>query len=326
MVPNRRRFIAISAAVLGLAAGMPGRPARAEGALLHRWSGTALGAEASILLYHFDAAEARALFAACIDEIERLEAVFSLYRADSAVTALNRAGRLDAPPLDLIHLLHESRRFSELSGGAFDITVQPLWALHARPGRPRTKDIAASRALVDYRGIEISGGRIAFARPGMAITMNGIAQGYITDRVSELLRARGMGQVLVNLGEIRALGPHPSGRPWRVALERPPGLDGAAPELDLSNGAVATSAAHGHWFDEADGRNHLFDPASGMSPRHYASVSVVAPSATTADALSTALSILPPAHAGNLLARAAPATAYVTEWGGAAREVMPDPA
>lgn len=316
-VLSRRRFIAISAAALGLTASpmvgsLVGSVARAaEGENFHRWKGAALGADASILLYHPDAGRAQALLAECVREIARLEAVFSLYRADSALSRLNREGGLDAPPLDLVQLLSESRHFSHLSAGAFDVSVQPLWALHARyrvaGEAPDGDEIAAARALVDYRNIEISGSRIAFARAGMALTLNGIAQGYITDRVAELLRARGMGQVLVNLGELRGLGQHPAGRPWTVALEDPPGHSGAARQIDLIDGAVATSAAHGHWFERAGGRHHLLDPKTGTSAMRHASVSVTARTATAADALSTALSVLPLDRAAHCLAAAAPA-------------------
>jgi len=326
---NRRRFIAISAAALGLSVGAGIRGASAGTGTLHRWNGTALGARASILLHHPDAGRAQGLLDECVREIARLEAMFSIYRADSALSYLNRDGRLDGAPLDLIHLLGESRRFSRLSAGAFDISVQPLFALHARyrgaGEKPSAAEIDAARALVDYRQIEISTGRIAFARPGMALTLNGIAQGYITDRVAELLRARAMGEVLVNLGEVRGLGRHPSGRPWHVGLENPPGHDGTLRRIELNEDspAVATSAAHGHWFGAPRGRfgaprgrHHLLDPASGASAMRHASVSVCARNAMTADALSTALAILPLDRAADCLQAVAPATAYFTAWDG----------
>ncbi len=320
---NRRRFIAISAAALGLSVGAGIGGANAGSGALHRWSGTALGARASILLHHPDGARAEALLDECVREIARLEAVFSIYRADSALSRLNREGRLDAAPLDLIHLLGESRRFSRLSGGAFDVSVQPLFALHARyrdaGERPGMAEIDAARALVDYRQVEISATRIALARPGMALTLNGIAQGYITDRVAELLRARAMDQVLVNLGEVRGLGRHPSGRAWQVGLENPPGNNSPLRRINLKEDspAMATSATHGFWFGAAHGRHHLLDPASGASAMRHASVSVCARDAMTADALSTALAILPRDRAADCLRAAAPATAYFTAWDGA---------
>ena len=126
----------------------------------------------------------------------------------------------------MVRLLNEAARFSRLTEGAFDVTVQPLWQLHAehfaRPGAdpagPPTVAIEAVYSLVDYRALRIEEDRISFSRRGMAATLNGIAQGYITDRVADRLRAEGMTRVLVDMGEVLAMGAHPDGRPWRVAL------------------------------------------------------------------------------------------------------------
>src|SRR5690606_33904156 len=123
--------------------------------------------------------------------IARLERIFSLYRADSDLCRLNRDGRHDAPPLELVELLSLAASVSAASGGAFDVTVQPLWlryaehfaAVDADPAGPALDDLLA---LVDWRGVSVDAGRVALARPGMAITLNGIAQGYITDRVADL--------------------------------------------------------------------------------------------------------------------------------------------
>ena len=120
--------------------------------------------------------------------------------------------------------------------------------------------------------------RIAFARHGMAITLNGIAQGWITDRIADLLRAGGVTSTLVDMGEIRGVGPHP----WRVSL---PGPDGSI--LALTDRAVATSAASGFAFDPAGRFTHILDPRSGATPNRYASITVVASTAAAADALST---------------------------------------
>lgn len=100
---------------------------------------------------------------------------------------------------------------------------------------PSAEEVAAARQLVGWQGIEVEPSRLALARRGMAVTLNGIAQGYITDRVAEMLRGAGMGNVLVSLGETRALGPHPEGRPWEIAPAE------GADALPLSDGALATS-------------------------------------------------------------------------------------
>jgi len=154
--------------------------------------------------------------------------------------------------------------------------------------------------------------RIAFARPGMAVTLNGIAQGYITDRVAELLRRAGVDDVLVDLGETRGLGRHPSGRPWRVGLADPRDPARTAREIDITDQAVATSGGYGTRFDPAGRYHHLFDPATGRSSRRCLSVSVVASRATVADGAATALAVMPIARAQGLLDALAPARALFT--------------
>ena len=319
---GRRRFVTIAAAASGLAlAPWPAGLARAAAPdQLHHWRGIVLGADARILLHHPDRATAQTLIAACRDEIARLERIFSLYRPESALCRLNDAGAIDAPPLDLVRLLAESHRISRLTGGAFDVTVQPLWRLYAEhfsasgadPAGPDKAALEQARALVAHGAIALDTARIEFLLPGMAVTLNGIAQGYITDRVAELLRANGIGQVVVDLGEVRALGRHPDGRPWQIGLVDPRAPDALARTVAIENRAVATSGAYGMRFDESGRHHHLFDPRTGRSADHYLSVSVIASNATTADALSTALSAMPLARAAAAIAAAGSATALFT--------------
>lgn len=292
---GRRRFLSIAAASAGLA--LLGQSSRARQVEFQTWSGTALGAQASIRLQHPDPAFARSLIAEARAEIERLEQVFSLYRADSALSTLNRQSYLDAPPLDLVRLLAEARRYGEITDGAFDVTVQPLWQVYTKHfwedggGTAGPDEAVLTEALsrVDYRAVAIDPARIAFEKPGMAVTLNGIAQGYITDRVAELLRRAGLNEVLIDLGEIRALGRHPSGRPWTVGLSDPQKRARIRRRLDLDNAALATSAGAGTTFDREGRVHHLFDPRNGQSSTRYLGLSVRAPSATQADALSTGL-------------------------------------
>ncbi len=299
---GRRRVIRLVAAAGGLALGGPtlALAGRGRGMPAEIWRGTALGAEASIALYHWDRGEARRLLEEAVAELRRLEGVFSLHRPDSALRRLNREGRLAAPPLELVELLALARAFAELTDGAFDPTVQPLWRLYAghfeRPGAdpdgPPAAAVAAARRLVDWRRLRIEGGEVAFGRRGMAVTLNGIAQGYVTDRVADLLERRGMRSVLVDLGEIRAIGRHPEGRPWRAGIRDPRTVDGLLRTVELDGRALATSAGAGTRFDAAGRFHHLFDPRTGDSADRYASVSVLAPRATVADALSTALFVM----------------------------------
>ncbi|MDR3439377.1 FAD:protein FMN transferase [Telmatospirillum sp.] len=284
---GRRRFITLSAAAAGLAL-LPGHRAFAAEPLI--WRGNTLGADASLILYAEDPAQAHRLLAQSLEELERLERIFNLYRDDSTLTRLNRDGGLDAPPVELVELLTISRHVSQLSNGAFDVTVQPLWTLYADhfaqanadPSGPSAAAIAALVPRIGWQAVETDSRRIGFARPDMAITLNGIAQGYVTDKIADLLRRQGMRHVLVDMGEIAAVGSHPDGSAWRVGLE-------GAGEIGLIDRAISTSSADGTRFSATC--NHLFDPRSGRCATMTGAVSVIAANATIADALSTAIAV-----------------------------------
>ena len=169
--------------------------------------------------------------------------------------------------------LAAARAFGEATGGAFDPTVQPLWTLYAthfaasaaRPEGPDGSAIDKAIALVDYRNLSLTTSRVAFERRGMGITLNGIAQGYITDRVADLLRNEGLDDVLVDLGEIRGLGHHADGRPWTVGLKDPLEPARIVDTLTLENRALASSAGSATRFDARGRHHHLFDPPSVRS-------------------------------------------------------------
>jgi thiamine biosynthesis lipoprotein len=286
-----------------LLAGMPGAGAMAATPKenLHVWRGVALGADAMIQLHHPDAAAAQDLIDRSLKEVARLERIFSLYDPDSSLSRLNREGSLDGPPLEMVELLGRSVGFSEMTGGAFDVTVQPLWDLYAahfsRPGAdpagPGRQEVAETLARVGYGSIALTPRNVRLVRRGAAVTLNGIAQGYLTDRVVELLRGAGIGRTLVDMGEIRAMDGRPSGGPWIVGLEDPESRDRVMRRIALDDRAVSTSGGYGTSLDPAGRFNHIFDPATGATSSRYRSVSVVADSATTADALSTAFSLMP---------------------------------
>lgn len=308
---TRRRVITILAAAAGLPLLL--RAGKAE-AKLARWEGTALGAKASMAIYHTDEAAAREAIAAGVAELTRLEGVFSLYRADSALVALNRQRALTDAPADLVALVKAAKSFSALSDGAFDPTVQPLWQTYfdhftkpsPDPAGPPPDRIAHALSLVGWRGIEIDehSRRVGLARPGMALTLNGIAQGYITDRVADMLRARGLERMLVDMGETRALATKPDGSAWRIGIANPSQPSALVTTIDVVDRAVATSGGYGTLFDEAGGFTHLIDPANGRTAPANAGVTVIAASAAKADALSTALSIAAPEHRQRILTAA----------------------
>ena len=301
---SRRRAIAIFAAVAGLPL-LTGAKA-AESPVT--WAGQALGAPATLILNHQDKAAAGRLIDRVVAEVARLEAIFSLYREDSGLTELNRVGVLVAPPADLVSLLEAGRHFWEMTGGAFDPTVQPLWVLYrshfarldADPSGPSPKAIGRALANVGFDAIRNDRDRIVM-RSGMALTLNGIAQGYITDRIVDVLRAAGVTSSLVDMGENRAIGAKADGSPWRIGLADIEGSDSPDQVLDVVNRAVATSSATGFYFDNAGRFGHIVDPRDGAAPTLYRRVSVIADEAATADALSTAFTLMDENHIASVV-------------------------
>jgi FAD:protein FMN transferase len=305
---TRRRMIAIVATAAGSAFLTGGRTVQAGDPV--RWHGSALGAQVSIEIYHPDRAEALRLVDRCVLDVRRLEQQFSLYRTDSDICALNRTGILVSPDADMVALLEASLLFADLTDGAFDPTVQPLWQLHSdhfssdrpEPEGPSRQKLAETLVKVGRGGLLVSADRVALVKRGAAITLNGIAQGYATDRVVERLRGAGLSATLVNIGEIRAIGARPDGAPWRIGLADPDRPGVLTETVDLVDRAVATSAGAGFRFDPEGRFTHLFDPATGRSSSLYRTVSVMAPTATEADALSTAFSLMPLSRIEGILA------------------------
>jgi FAD:protein FMN transferase len=343
---TRRRAFRIVAAAAGLPLMIAGLRATVPAGQLFTWQGEVLGGLAELSLWHTDEAAARRAMRKVEAELARFEAIFSLARAESEISQLNAAGSLARPSTELRALLEEGRRFSVLSAGAFDVTVQPLWRLyeaHFWSGRSnadeRVDDVLArahdvAQALVDYRQIEIGARRIAFARPGMAVTLNSLAQGYITDAAADLLRNEGFETAFVDLGEIRAIGRHPDGRAWRVGIRdgRPAasanaadpaqaGAPGLAPSVELADTAMAVSGGYGTTFEPSGRYHHIFDPTTGDSARALIDAAVIGPRATIANGLSTALCVAGEARAAALLAACPGYRAILTRPDGTRAEV-----
>lgn len=303
---GRRRFIGIAGAAAGLGL-LPGG-VRAVRAQTFHWRGVALGADASIRIVHSDPGEAGRIIGIAVAELERLEAIFSLYRADSALRRLNRDGILTDPPLELRDILARAAAVSEASDGVFDITIQPLWERIRRhfadnPDADTLPEMDETLALVDWRGVRIADRAIIFDRRGMAVTLNGIAQGYITDRVADLLRRNGIDHVALNLGETRTMGYSADGDPWRVGIPDPARPSRLSGRLEISDRAAATSGGYGMVFDRRGLISHLMNPRNGATAPAARSVTVVAGEACLADAWSTAASLMEPSAIRSIAGR-----------------------
>lgn len=234
----------------------------------------------------------------------RLELVFNRHDAASPLAVLNDQGSLpDAPP-ELCDLMVRALRYGDLTSGAFDMTVTPVLELF-RSRRTSSDSLHVSPAelrevlaLVDAHSVRIEGSHIRLLRKGMRVTLDGIAKGHVADALSGRLRALGLENHLIDAGgDIVAHGEKAPGVPWTVAVEDP-AKRGAYPALlhprDVS---VATSGGYEMFYDAAREHHHLIDPATGTSPAWVGGVTVTAATAMEADALATALSVLPPQEA-----------------------------
>ena len=278
-------------------------------ARLHRVGETRvrMGTVVTITSVHPDPDEAGRMVSASFDEMERLESLLSRHRPDTPLSRLNETGVLpDAPP-ELIEVVEKALAYSRITGGAFDVSIKPMLDLYAQAfsdagGAPTRREIDTALGYVDYRKIDVGSRSLALRSPGMSVTLDGIGKGYIVDRTIDVLVASGADRVLVNAGgDMSSAGKGSAKEPWTVSLQDP--RDGRAyvELVRLGGECVATSGDYMRTFTEDRRFHHIIDPRTGYSPEHTSSVSVIAPTAMDADALSTAVLVLGPEAGCELL-------------------------
>jgi thiamine biosynthesis lipoprotein len=246
--------------------------------------------------------------AIAFEEIERLTKLINRFDASTPVAQLNRDGFLKGAPPELSSLIKKSMYYHQISNGLFDITVKPVLDLFAKSfkgpkkGPPNEQEITELLGLVDAKRVSLSGKTISFQEDGMGITLDGIAKGFIVDKAVEKLRKRAIKHALLNAGgDIRTIGDKGNNRPWKIAIQDPL-KNGNYPALvAITNRSIATSGNYEVFFDKEKVFHHIVNPKTGLSPLINASVSVQAPTAMEADALSTTLFILDPARATRLI-------------------------
>lgn len=280
---------------------------------LKRYSETRelLGTWVTITLIDTDESRAADIGQDTFAEIERLSGLLSRHDPKSELSRLNNDGRLSGASGELVSVLKLARYYAELTGGAFDVTVGPLVDLYSAHfaryhSPPDAAAVAEARQLVGYRMLTINGSDVTLARPGMGITLDGIAKGYVVDQAVALLKARGMARVLVEAGGDLALsGLREDEQPWRIGIHHPRALSGYYQVLEQSSGAVATSGDYEAAFTADFRYHHIIDPRIGLSPTGLSSATVLAGDAASADALSTAVMVLGMTEGLELLERLA---------------------
>lgn len=274
-----------------------------------------MGVPCDLILYAPSEELANAVSREVYDRISALNRCFSDYEPESEVMRLSRSsgmGERVRVSDELLEILTESRELSESSEGAFDVTIGPLvrlWRKSRRVHRlPSAEELSSTRDAVGYRFMEIDPMEktVALTRPKMLLDLGGIAKGYAAQAGIDLLRSRGFGSALCALaGDIVVSDSPPDRSGWRIGISSLNHPD-APPErfVSLVNGAISTSG-DSQQFIMIDGvrYSHILDPKTGLGLTSSSSVTVISSRGSTADALGTTVSLLPPERGLELVGR-----------------------
>ena len=241
---------------------------------------------------------------AVFEEIRRVQSIMNIYDPGSEISELNRHAGADAMAVskELYKVIETGIAYGQVTGGAFDISIGPLvklWDIGGEAPRvPSTGEIGRALALVEYLDILVLDfeRRVLLKSPGMLLDLGGIAKGFAADRAAETLRSKGIERAIVDFGgNIFAIGEKESGTAWRIGVQHPEEPRGNyLGILSVRNRAVVTSGVYERYFEhEGTDYHHILDPYTGYPVDNgLVSVTIVAPSAMTADALSTAVFVL----------------------------------
>ena len=229
-----------------------------------------------------------------VQEINRLDAMFSVGNADSDVTKINENGSGEVSE-ETAFIMNRAMQVSEKTNGAFDITIYPLmelWGFTTKNYRvPESSEIAEALKGVSYTNVSVKGQQVALTG-GSSIDLGGIAKGYTSSRVIQIMKDCGIEHAIVNLGgNVQVLGTKTDGSDWRVAIQNPASENSYLGILSTADKAVITSGGYERYFEQ-DGQvyHHIIDTQTGYpSDSGLTSVTIVHSDGTTADALSTAL-------------------------------------
>ena len=239
--------------------------------------------------------------------IRKVDQLMSIYKPDSEVSLLNEQGE-NQLSLETIQVIQQAIKFAEITEGAFDITCRPLINLWKKAKKeqkiPSPEEIEQAGKLVDYRKIILKGNLVKLPEPGMKIDLGGIAKGYAVDRAIQVLKIRGVRRALINAGgDLYVLGTPGWGKKWTVGIQDPRHLDKVLTVIKVSNCGIASSGDYRRYFI-LEGRrfSHIVDPRTGQTVEEVPmSVTIIAPDATTADALATGVFVLGPGKGISLI-------------------------
>jgi len=240
------------------------------------------------------------------NKINSLANVLTRYPGGNDLYNLNQTDVLDDPSQDLVNVLNQAESYSESTGGAFDVTVEPVLDLLQGylEGQPFPSDSQFNSALnlISYENVDVSSNEISLAKQGMGITLDGIATGYILDKSIGILRSNGIRSAFINFGgTLATIGGRADGSPWNVGIVDPTNPMNTIGSVYLKDQAVATSGDYEDYYTPNKQYYHIIDPFTARSPLFSHSATVVAPTGMVADPLGVALMVEDPASAMKLM-------------------------
>ena len=232
-------------------------------------------------------------------EMERINQLMSPYIESSELSEINRRASFQAVSIstEMYNLLALSQHYSELSDGAFDITYASVGYLfnYRQQKKPDDKQIDALLPAINFQLIELDDDNktVFFNHKDVKIDLGGIAKGHAVDNAIQILREQGIEHALVTAGgDTKLLGDR-RGREWIVGIRDPRNAEKQAVLLPLVDTAMSTSGDYERYFEEDGERyHHIISPQTGRAVKGVQSVSIVSPSSTANDALSTAVFVL----------------------------------
>jgi FAD:protein FMN transferase len=306
-IMNRRSFLKLSG-LLGLGVASAGIiPISAEAVRFNREmykvsrTGRTMGTFVSMSIVHPSRDQAEEAMGKAFAEIDRLTALMNRFDETSAVGQLNKEGYMNDLPPEVHHVMAAALYHHRMTHGVFDISVKPLVDLFQKKFEreqkipPKHEELKKMMELIGADSIELSERCVQFKKPGMGITLDGIAKGYIVDRASDLLERHQIENHLINAGgDIRTRGRRPDKKPWTVAIQDPFKRQNDPDIIHLTDGAISTSGDYEIYFDQQKMFHHMVNPRTGLGPELSISVSVMAQTTMEADALSTSVFVMEP--------------------------------
>ena len=261
-----------------------------------------MGTLVEITVSHSDPDLIQAVTTQAFDEMKRIEQLMSTYLPDSEISRINRAAGKEAVPVspEVEEVIREGIYWSEQSGGAFDITVEPLVQLWDFDGEkeiiPSENTIRKTASLVNYKNIELKDHTVRLKNQGMAINVGGLAKGYAVDRAIAILRGKVPNGIVNAGGDLFAFGEKTQGTSWNIGLQHPRKPQDLMAAFAVKNQAIATSGDYQRYFIKDGVRyHHIFDPRNGKPARLMISATIITTEVMDADALATAVFVMGPA-------------------------------